>query len=279
MLCQDGLVIAADTQMTWQDGTTYDAVKVQTLIVTTGIFAVAYSCMDMNAAETLVNDLLLDLKLVEPKSLTGFEDTVKNRLAQWSTLFTVKDDRPAVTIIAGARINPNEFGLYLCEPPGTMVRKTFPNSDGYVATGAGQTVTDPMFRTLFGSSVPPRVCLAQVSYLMYRAKKDCRGACGGATDAVLLSADYPEPLWIERAYMKVAETHGRALDKALAHLSSMIFSRHGFDDESRFAELFDRKAADKLFGLPPVFRARTGEVIREKELQNIIDNRRDYRES
>ena len=278
MLCQGGIIVAADTQMTYMDGTTYDAVKVQTLTTTTGVFAIAYSCTDVNAAETLVSDILLDLKLTEPRSLAGFEDTVKNRMAQWSAVFTVKDDRPVVTIIVGVRINPSEFGLYLCEPPGTMVRKTFQNSDGYVAAGAGIGVTDPMFRTLFGSPVAPRVCLAQLSYLMYRAKKDCRGACGGATDAVLLSADHPEPLWIQRALMKMAELRGVFLDKALARVASKILSRHGFDDESRFAELFDPKAADKLFGSSPLFIARTGEVIRESELQELIDARRNNRE-
>ncbi len=273
MLCDGGIVIAADTQMTYMDGTTYDAVKVQTLTTTTGIYAIAYSCTDVNAAETLINDIMLDLKLTEPRSLIGFEDTIRNRMAQWSTVFTVKDDRPAVTIIAGVRINPNEFGLYLCEPPGTLVRKTFQNSDGYVAAGAGIAVTDPMFRTLFGSPVAPRVCLAQLSYLMYRAKKDCRGACGGATDAVLLSVDHIDPLWIQRPLMKMAEFRGGFLDKSLAFVASKILARHGFDDELRFAELFDPKKANKIFGSSPLFIARTGEVIREIELQNMIDAR------
>jgi 20S proteasome alpha/beta subunit len=279
MLCQDGLVLAVDTQMTWPDGTTYDAVKMQTLATQNGAFALAYTCFDMNAAETLVNDLIKDLRLAAPKSLAGVEDTIKNRMAQWSSVFTVKDDRPLVTIIAGARINPGEFGLYLCEPPGTVVRKTFANSDGYVAAGAGQIVTDPMFRTLFGPPVPPRVCLAQISYLMYRAKKDCRGACGGATDAVLLSMDHAEPLWIQRPLMKIAELRGGFLDKALGHVASKILSRHGFDDESRFAELFDPKAANKLFGSSPLFIARTGEVIRENELQKMIDARKNNPEN
>jgi hypothetical protein len=279
MLCQGGLVIAADTQMTWPDGSTYDAIKVQTLTTPTGAFALAYSCFDMNAAETLVNDLIEDLRLAQPSSLVGFEETIKNRMAQWAAVFTVKDDRPGVTIIAGARINPNEFGLYLCEPPSTVVRKTFANSNGYVAAGAGQTVTDPMFRTLFGPAVPPRVCLAQLSYLMYRAKKDCRGACGGETDAVLLSEEYREPTWIERAYMKRAEEYGTALDATLARATSAIFSRTGFDDKSRFGQFFDPKKICGTFGLLGFgFRARTGEMIREPEFQKMMDNPSEYLE-
>lgn len=277
MLCQGGLVIAADTQMTSPDDTTYDAVKVQTLTTPTGGFALAYSCYDVNAAETLVTDIVEDLRLVEPKSLAGFESTIKNQMSEWSKLFTVKDDRPGITIIAGARINPSEFGLYLCEPPGTVVRKTLANSDGYVATGLGQAITDPMFRTLFGPAVPPRVCLAQLSYLMYRAKKDCRGACGGETDAVLLSEEYQEPMWIERAYMKRAEEYGKSLDETLAHVTSAIFSRTGFDDKSRFGQFFDPKTICGTFGLLGFgFRARTGEMIRESEFQKMMDNPSEY---
>ena len=277
MLCQGGLVIAADTQMTGPDDTTYDAVKVHTLTTPTGAFALAYSCYDVNAAETLVTDIVKDLRLVEPKSLAEFEGTIKNQMTQWSQLFTVKDDRPGITIIAGVRINPSEFALYLCEPPGTVVRKTFANSDGYVATGMGQIVTDPMFRTLFGPAVPPRVCLAQLSYLMHRAKKDCRGACGGETDAVLLSEEYPEPMWIERAYMKRAEEYGSALDATLNSVTSKIFSRTGFDDKSRFGQFFDPKKICGTFGLLGFgFRARTGEMIREPEFQKMMDNPSEY---
>jgi hypothetical protein len=281
MLCQGGVVIAADTQMTWPDGTTYDATKIQSAAFATGALAVAYTCLNANAAESLVRDLTLDVTMTSPKSLFGLEEIIKDRMAQWSKAYTVPNDRPDVALIVGARVNGEnggEFGLYLCEPPGTVVRKTAENSQGYVATGAGQIVTDPMFRTLFGLPVAPRVCLAQVSYLMHRAKKDCRGACGGETDAVLLSADHSEPLWIQRPLMKMAEFRSGFLDKALAHVASKVLSRHGFDDESRFAELFDPKAANKLFGSSPLFIARTGEVIRESELQEIIDTRRNNSE-
>lgn len=264
MLCQGGVVISADTQMTYMDGTTYDAVKVQTLATTTGIYAVAYSSVDASAAESLVDELLLDLKLVEPRSLTGFEETIKNRMTEWSKIFTVKDDRPDVSIITGVRINSNEFGLYLCEPPGTVVRKTFENSAGYVAAGAGQTVTDPIFRTLFGSLVPPRVCLGQLSYLMYRAKKDCRGACGGGTDAVLITAQHDHPLWIDRMYTNVAENHGKTMDEILAQVASGIISRVRSSDEPQLNDFLEIKKLQRIyFGGGPAFRACTGEIIRE----------------
>ena len=264
MLCQGGVVIAADTQMTWPDNTTYDATKIQGATIATGCLAVAYTCLNMNAAESLVHDLIVDVTMASPKSLSGLEDTIKNRMSEWSKAYTVQNDRPDVALIIGARINGrdgNEFGLYLCEPPGTVVRKTVENSNGYVAEGAGLAVTDPLFRTLFGPLVPPRVCLGQLSYLMYRAKKDCRGACGGGTDAVLITGEYDAPLWIERSDMKQAESRGRFLDETLSKVASAVMSRRKSDDVSGFAGFFDGYRNQ----LANLFRARTGEVIREKQ--------------
>jgi hypothetical protein len=263
MLCEGGLVVAADTQMTWENGTTCDAVKIQSLTTPTSVFAVAYSCVDMNAAETLVSELTADLKMVSPRSLLGVEETIKNRMAQWAASYTVSGDRPRLEMVLGARINstpsiPCEFGLYLCEPPGSVVRRTHENSSGYVAAGAGMGITDPLFRTLFGQQVSPRVCLGQLSYLMYRAKKDCRGACGGGTDAVLITEEHADPLWIEKPLMKQAEVRGRLLDETLAKVASAVMSRRKMDDVSGFTGIFDVYQNH----LANLFRARTGEVIR-----------------
>ena len=264
MLCQGGVVVAADTQMTWPDGTTYDATKVQSVTTATCSLAVAYTCLNMNAAESLVRDLLTDVTLASPQSLPGLEEIIKNRMGEWSKSYTVPDDRPNVALVLGSRINNadgevSEFGLYLCEPPGIVVRKTVENSNGYVAEGAGMVITDPLFRALFGPLVSPRVCLGQLSYLMYRAKKDCRGACGGGTDAVLITKEYPDPLWVERPLLKQAESRGRFLDETLAKVASAVISRRKLDDTSGFAGIFDIYQ-DQLANL---FRARTGEVIRD----------------
>ena len=71
MLCQGGVVVAADTQMTWPDGTTYDATKIQSATIATGALSVVYTCLNANAAESLVRDLILDVTMVSPKSLFG----------------------------------------------------------------------------------------------------------------------------------------------------------------------------------------------------------------
>ena len=57
-------------------------------------------------------------------------------------------------------------------------------------------------------------------------------------------------------------------------------SRNGFDDKSRFNDFFDRKNMRSLFGLNGyVFRTHRGEMIRESELQKMLDDPEKYLES
>ena len=94
----------------------YHATKVQTAITATCALAVAYTCLNMNAAESLVRDLIADVKLVSPRSLLELEEIIKNRMCEWSKAYTVQDDRPNVSLLIGSRINKrdcemSEFGL------------------------------------------------------------------------------------------------------------------------------------------------------------------------
>jgi 20S proteasome alpha/beta subunit len=164
MLCEGGMILAADSQATNKDGTTYDRVKVKSETTPTSAFVIAYSCEDLYAAEMLVSEILADLKLTAPRSLDGAEDIVKARMVQWAAAFGSKDERPYMAFIFAAHVegspaSKDNLALYFCEPPGIMLRQTAENSNGYIAVGAGLVVTDPISRTLFRSVVPPRVCL------------------------------------------------------------------------------------------------------------------------
>ena len=283
MLCDEGLIIAADTQITNPDGTTYDKVKIKTQRAASGTFVMAWTAMDMYPAEMLIENILAGLNLSDPKTLGEVEDIVKSEMLSWSAGFAANQERPYTAFILGAQvqgisINPDRMGMYFCEPPAIMLRQTMENSKGYIAIGAGLVVTDPLFRTLFGNLVPARVCLAQISYLMHRAKKDCRGACGGGTDAVLLRTSNLEPAWIE-GMMSAEQKYGAALDATLSRLTAKIMSRNGFDDKSRFADFLDRKSARGTFGLYGfTFHTRSGEPIREPDFQRMMDDPEKYLE-
>src|SRR5579863_285352 len=123
MLCEGGLAIAADTQATNADGTTYDRAKVKVQKTAKGLFAAAFSGEDLNATEMLINDFLIDLNLLDPQSIFGVEDAIRNRMLQWSAIFQAKDERLYTGFVLGARVagnsvNPSKLALYFCEPPG-----------------------------------------------------------------------------------------------------------------------------------------------------------------
>src|ERR1035437_11022378 len=87
-LCQDGLIVAADTRIVCSDGSTYDACKVSEAVTNHGAFVIANSADDGNAATTLVSQIMADFKSIDPKTLMEAEDTVINRMTVFSAAFT-----------------------------------------------------------------------------------------------------------------------------------------------------------------------------------------------
>jgi hypothetical protein len=264
MLCDGGLIVAADTQMTWPDCTTYDAEKVQTLSSDSGAYVFAYSSENAEAAETLLEAIKRELskKLI---SLQSVENALKEAMKKWNSSFIHREDRTDVSFIVGAVMKSasesDRLALFLCELPFTVKRKTIREDSGYIARGAGQVITDPLFRTLFGVQESPRMCLCRIAYLMYRAKKDCRGGCGGYTDAVFLRASDGELLWAERLNMAQAESFGHHLDVALAKTASFVIPEKTLEYPQ---PIHDFTADLELKGLAfqrLQFRAKTGEII------------------
>jgi hypothetical protein len=219
-LCQDGLIVAADTRIVCSDGSTYDACKVSEVVTNHGAFVIANSADDGNAATTLVAQIMADFKSIDPKTLMEAEDTVINRMTVFSAAFTRQ--APAIELVMGARINTiaipsantgGGLGLYFCSPPNTVVRKTYlDDSRGYVAAGSGASATDPIARSLFPFLPHASDRLAEIAYLMYRAKKDNAAFCGGKTNAILLrDNDSAPPVWVRPLDMAVAELNGAPL--------------------------------------------------------------------
>ena len=269
-LCTTGLIIATDTRMTWDDGSTYDATKIKSQMTNSGVYVIAHSSEDVNAAETLVSKINLNLGRIDPKSLIGVEDTLRDAMTDWYSPFQQSPSGcPTVRLLVGVFLpsnpssaNADGLGLYFCEPPNTVARKMVSDSSmGYVALGAGLKVTDPLFHTLFETPASVAVCLGQISYLMYRAKKDCAAYCGGDTDAVFLKSEYVEPLWIERIDMAVAESFGSRIDKALARTTSAIIPESENADHKTILTLAGDIVGLGLAYRRMQFRSRTGAVI------------------
>jgi len=234
MLCDGGVILAADTRITNSyTGATYDAVKVQQGRSDNARYVAAYSSEIASSGESLCQAVISRLESKNPKSLAEVSPIVENTMTEWSKAYTLKDDRPSTEVILGAFFGSSEVGLFLCQPPKTVVRKRFQDTNGYVGSGLGTSITDPLFRILFSELVSPRICLCRIGYLMHRAKTDYGAYCGGETDAVFLRNGVNEPIWIERLDMKQAEAIGEFFDSALSLIGFTVISEE--DDPNKVA--------------------------------------------
>lgn len=164
MYCEDGLIIAADTQVALSDNTTRQGIKVSQAIADTGRYVTAIATDDGNAATTLIGDVCADLQNLDPKNFAQLEVTVRNTLAEWSAKFS--SGSPWVQIILGAFIDQPQnkdartgggMRLYLCEPPDTMLAIGIEDSNGgYVGIGAAATISDAAYRMLFSPYHPAK---------------------------------------------------------------------------------------------------------------------------
>lgn len=224
MLCDGGAIVAADTRVILTDGSATQGEKVVSFRTDFGSVAIANAADDANAAKTLVRKIIQSVEHSPIKKWDDLEETIAYEMTQWSNAFKA---HPATTFIIAACIKGVGVELYLCEPPNTVL----PRPEGYAAAGGGSAVTDPLQKTLFDSSFSrfqePQKIMRQMSYLLYRAKKD-HALCGGRTSAVYVRDDAQEPEWIRAVDFEMAETQSSKLDfllKALAQFA--LFSDEG----------------------------------------------------
>lgn len=251
VLCADGLIVAADTRVVMSDGATSTGVKVHTGMSDTCSFVIANATDDGNAANTLIPDIISELEQGDPQSLPDAETNVRASMARWVSQHP--HGAPPVQLIMGIYVDRPQYPigrngggieLYFCEPPNTMVRKTaLDDCRGYIAIGAGSVVTDPLYRSLFAGSASTRARLLEISYLMYRAKKDMASACGGQTNAVVLRSKHEIPVWVPPVNMAMAEHQGQLFDATLRQAAWGIIGNFPAESEpdyqTKLIELYD----------------------------------------
>lgn len=230
--CDEGLLIAADTQAVMSDGTTRDRLKVNQAITDTGAYVTANATEDGNAANTLIPDMLDNLQNKDPKSFAQVEKIVRASMSEWAGKYP--KETPYTQILLGASINrPRRsdikagggLQLYLCEPPNTMFSVKHEDANGgYYAIGAGASVTDLIYPIMPGARCSANTALHQIAYLMYRAKKDAAAYCGGQTTAVLLKNEFSKPLWVRNLDMQIAEGYGEIADFALKMATCALYA-------------------------------------------------------
>lgn len=234
MYCADGIVMAADTRITFEDGSISDIKKVEVLSTDHGQFAFAQSADDANAATSLVSEIKASISAKEPTSFQAIEATVKDVMRGW---YPVDQNRPTVQLLLGAclpeEIFPHE--LYFCEPPVTVTRIL----ESYKAIGGGWVITDPIYKHWLNGGIKTlHESLCQISYLMYKGKQLLPRDVGGHTDAVFISSAIA-PYHIERLSMDVAESYGQMFDRNIKKLVSLALSGNAGEAETVLATAAD----------------------------------------
>lgn len=243
-LYQGGIIISADTNVICSDGSRQQTRKVEATCNGDGCFAIANASEDGNAAKTLVSHLIADLLANPVNSWAYLESLVADRMTHWAGAFQTP---PSVQLVLGARLNDGSgLALYFCEPPNTVVREP----SGYLAVGAGASITNPLHQVLF-SSCPKtaRTKLIQIAYLMYRAKKES-ALCGGRTISVVIGLEpSTPPQWVMVPGMQKAEAAGPTLDYLLRLTCDAAIPESNDD-----AEAMSQRLATGTFQLGRVFR-------------------------
>jgi hypothetical protein len=234
MLCEEGIILAADSRLSYDDDSIQDCVKVAGFLSSTGTFVVVHSSEDANAADSLVAEIKLRIEKSDPKTFEELQGAVKSALQRWYV--PVHDDRPTMQLLLGASMQQEkERAMFYCEPPNTVKRVW----DHYKAIGAGWRISDPIYERFRSDSVPSaHSCLCQISYMMYRAKKLIPRSVGGSTDVGFITEPSTVPYWIERVSMASAEAYGLALDRNVAKLASLVMcgSLKGHEDVLKAAQ-------------------------------------------
>jgi hypothetical protein len=117
MLCEDGLILAADTRISYENGLVSDAIKLKAFEAGDGVYAIVHSASDAHAVDSLIAELKAKLKAQPPDSLVDFVNTAKEIMNAWCLAAHVT--RPVVQLLVGLFIKA-EWGFYLCEPPNTV---------------------------------------------------------------------------------------------------------------------------------------------------------------
>jgi len=207
MTCQGGAIVAADTKIIDQNGSVTYGPKVTAFRGVSGTFAIANASDDANASQTLVLKLESVFKKAKLNDWGRFEEIIKAEMSDWSHAF--RTHPPTQFIVSLYLRGRDGVGLYFCEPPITVLPKV-----GYISAGAGFMVADPVHSYLFGFPTDyhtPQLILRQISYLMYRVKKDV-ALCGGKTHGVYIRADGKEPEWVNVLDLEQAEIVSGYLD-------------------------------------------------------------------
>jgi len=224
MLYGGGAIVAADSQLVYQDGSKTRGRKVCKVNLAHIAFAIAESSDDANAADTLVRSIAG--RLGDPKTISWikFESEIASQMTEWHSAYG-HSTPPVTKLIIGATIPKAGTRIYFCEPPCTVLHK----KDGYASAGSGAAITDALFKMLFTpffTTQNIQIVLRILAYLMYRTKGiEGNFYCGGPTDAVFVDTAKSFADWIYSPDLEAAEAGSFQLDVILGQAAMLALTQ------------------------------------------------------
>jgi len=214
----EGVAICADTKVLASDGATTSAGKIHSCITRNGIYAIADASDDAHAAKMLGQDIINALSKESEVSPYNIDDPIKATMKAWHDGYG-SSGVPSVNFVLATVVRGN-CSLRFCKPPNTVIQERA------IAIGQGARVVDALVPEVVPSHLRFGVkpTLLQVAYLTYRAKKEEGGACGGETDAVIITRSPIQVAFIDRREMTKAELLAKDVDSALTDIRLRLFT-------------------------------------------------------
>jgi len=262
MLCEGGALLCADTKGVMGDGSVFECKKIRVDSAKWGTFAIADSANDAYAAQTLIGRIVDSLKVSAISKWKDLIASVSCEMEEWCRPFK---EIPDTSLLLVCSIYGLGVQMYLCQPPNTVIEKR-----EYAAIGCGSAVTDALEGALFKTSdlsvlQHPQKNLRQISYLMYRAKKD-HAFCGMRTQGVYVRCDADTEL-INPLDLEAAEKQSQKLDFLLRATTAFAL----FSDPGANLQTNAKGIGDMLIGLSGLravqFHRIEGEIIGGRDEQ------------
>lgn len=231
--CSGGLIVCADSNVVFQDGTVTTGYKLSACECENGSYVIANAGNDGNAASMLASEILSALS----KSSTdrwNIEPTIKEQMKAWHSGYT-QGTPPQMEFILAARTGRQNRSLYFCEAPNTVLRKHLNES---IAIGSGSQIVDPLLSDVILGPADMRTALLRAAYLMYRAKKDHVYCKGSQTDAMVISAATGEVRPVSQEEMGDAEKLGPEVDVLLRYCYLGVLGQSQGSDREEFMKAF-----------------------------------------
>jgi 20S proteasome alpha/beta subunit len=231
---EGGAAICADTKVLASDGATTDDSKVFVAITARRLYAIADASEDAYAAKMLAWEISNAISSAEEPFSIG--KTVRGVMQPWYNSYHHVQPPQVQFILTFTQQGWDGANVFYCEPPSTVTRRS------PLAIGKGSRAVEPALDVFWSlprqKHLDAKSALLKMAYLMHLAKRNEGSACGGETNAFVITANGSIAL-VEEKEMKEAEQVALELDSVIARGVRCLTSLASDEFMKEFHESFD----------------------------------------